>query len=174
MEEDGKRNDLARMPGSARVLGLGRAGPPGAPFLENVSDAASGPRRGGCAPGRGATGWGRKTTQAPHHGGLPACKDKRMLFLSTSPARRGFTGFTPRFQAHRPASVGVSPSTGESGGSRTQPPRQGGGKPVDETVKWFSDATAPHGRGSDSRTGARCAHTGPGHTAARRIAQQPA
>ena len=56
MEEDGKRNDLARMPGIARVLGVGRAGPPGAPFPENVSDAALGPRRGGCAPGRGATG----------------------------------------------------------------------------------------------------------------------
>ena len=95
MEEDGKRNDLARMRGIARVLGLGRAGPPGAPIPENVSDAALGPRRGGCAPGRGATGWGRKTTQAPHHGGLPACKDKRMLCLLTAPAE-----FSKRITLH--------------------------------------------------------------------------
>ncbi len=82
---------------------------------------------------RRGVGWTHKPRKG---GGPPACKDKRMLFLSTCPARRGSTG-------------------------ALQPPS--GGR-----------HTAPHGRGSDLRTGARCAHTGPGHTAARRIAQQPA
>ena len=53
-------------------------------------------------------------------------------------------------------------------------PRAGGGVPACKDRSMLFLSTAPHGRGSDSRTGARCAHTGPGHTAARRIAQQPA
>ena len=53
--------------------------------------AASGPRRGGCAPRRGATGEERKPHKPRTDGDPPACKDKRMLFVSTCPARRGWT-----------------------------------------------------------------------------------
>ena len=66
--------------------------PSGSLIPVNVSDGASGPRRGGCAPRRGAPGGGVGRTHKPRtDGDPPACKDKRMLFVSTCPARRGWT-----------------------------------------------------------------------------------
>ena len=72
--------------------------------------AASGPRRGGCAPRRGATGGGRTDTQAPHGRGSARVQGQTDVLLPDFPARRGFTGFTLRFQAgraHRPAQAGA-------------------------------------------------------------------
>ena len=59
--------------------------------------ATSGPRRGGR---------GRTYTQAPHDGGPPVCKDKRMLFVSTCPARRGWT----RGRAQREVLLNAGPA----------------------------------------------------------------
>ena len=43
----------------------------------------------GAVPLAAARREGRKTTQTPHHGGPPACKDKRMLRLLTAPPDGG-------------------------------------------------------------------------------------
>ena len=95
--------------------------------------AASGPRRGGCAPRRGAPGGAGRT--------------------------------------HKPRMTGVRQHAKTRGCCSSAPAPHDGGGPEDEFNEKFYSMQAPHGRGPDSRTGARCAHTGPGHTAARRDAQ---
>ena len=95
--------------------------------------AASGPRRGGCAPRRGAPGGAGRT--------------------------------------HKPRMRGVRQHAKTRGCCSSAPAPHDGGGPEDEFNEKFYSMQAPHGRGPDSRTGARCAHTGPGHTAARRDAQ---
>ena len=51
--------------------------------------AASGPRRGGCAPRRGAPGGVGRTHKPRTDGDPPACKDKRMFCFLTSPPDGG-------------------------------------------------------------------------------------
>ena len=95
--------------------------------------AASGPRRGGCAPAAA-----RREGQDGH----------------TSPARRGsasMQGQEDAVRQHLPRTTGVDPRTSSTRSSTQCRPRAGGGTPPGPA--------------------ARCAHTGPRHTAARRDAQ---
>ena len=103
----------------------------------------------GLCPSPRRAGRGRKTTQAPHDGGPPACKDKRMLcFLTappdgglpvdythliaagaTAPRGRGFargTGHLLQGELGRPARTGICRRHRRKPGATTRPPRADG------------------------------------------------
>ena len=67
-------------------------------------------RAAGAVPPPRRDGRGRTDTQAPHGRGSARLQGQTDVLLPDFPARRGFTGFTLRFQAgqaHRPAQAGA-------------------------------------------------------------------
>ena len=109
MEEDGERNGLARMPGITRSRDSGEQALREPHSRERLRWSLGSAPRGLCPPPRRA-GRGRTDTQAPHGRGSARVQGQTDVLLPDFPARRGFTGFTLRFQAgraHRPAQAGA-------------------------------------------------------------------
>ena len=148
MEEDGERNGLARMPGITRSRDSGEQALREPHSRERLRCSLGSAPRGLPPPPRRA-GRGRTDTQAPHDGGPPACKDKRMLFVSTCPARTGVCQ-PVRTRAccscHCPAWTGVRPETV----SRDTPAPREGTRPT-------AGAQRAHAGALSRRHQARCA-----------------
>ena len=133
MEEDGERNGLARVPGITRSRDSGEQALREPHSRERLRWSLGSAPRGLCPSPRRA-GRGKKTTQAPHDGGPPACKDKTDVLLPDCPARRGWT-----------------PRTSSTRSSTQCRPRADGALPRTSSPDRETKSVSPRGRGSARR-----------------------